>query len=72
VNWLKECLTSDGKISSKRLITLFSFVLIAIGFISNLYFDLSVDKSIFESVQWIVLGGLGATASEKFSKKNKE
>lgn len=69
MDWLKECLTSDGKVSSKRLITLLAFLLIALGFVSNLYFGFTVDPVLFESVQWIVLGGLGATASERFTKK---
>jgi len=69
MNWLQECLTSNGKVSSKRLITILSFILIAIGFLSNLFFNFTVDANLFEAVQWIVLGGLGTVASEGFTKK---
>ena len=57
-----------GKVSSKRVVTFFSFVLMAVGFIANLFFDFTIEEFIYESVQWIVMIGLGATASEQFSK----
>lgn len=72
MSWLKDCLSSDSKISSKRTITLLSFLLVAIGFISNLFFGLKVEEYMFESVMLIILGGLGTTASEYFSKKKSE
>jgi hypothetical protein len=57
-----------GKVSSKRVVTFFSFVLMAVGFIANLFFDFTIEEFIYESVQWIVMIGLGVTASEQFSK----
>ena len=68
-NFLIQCLSSSGKVSSKRLITLMSFILMAIGFISNLFWAKNIDPIIYDSMKWIVLGGLGFTASEKFSSK---
>jgi len=41
------------------------FMLVA--FVSNLFFDYAVEQHMFESLQWIVMAGLGFTASEKFS-----
>lgn len=69
MNWIKECLSSDSKVSSKRLITFAAFILMAIGYISNLYFDFKVDESMSESVKWIVMTGLGTVASEQFKKR---
>ena len=66
---IKNVLSDDGKISSKRLITLLAFIIMCVGFFANLFFDYKVDQFIYESIQWIVMVGLGATASEKFSRK---
>lgn len=66
--WL-SVLRSDGRISSKRLITLLAFALIVFGFVANMIWKFTIDSGIFESVKWIVLGGLGFTASEQFSGK---
>lgn len=63
------CLSSDGKVSSKRFITLLAFLLMAVGFIADLFFGLKVDENVYTSMEYIVIGGLGFTASEQFSKK---
>lgn len=55
--------------SSKRVITLLAFLLVAIGFLSELFFEKKVSPQTFDAMMYIVLGGLGFTASEKFSKK---
>lgn len=68
---IMSILSADGKISSKRLITLLAFILMGVGFIANLILKYTIDASLFESMQWVVLGGLGFTASEKFSGLNK-
>jgi hypothetical protein len=67
--FITNCLSSDGKISSKRLVTLFAFILMGIGFLANLFWDFTIEPAIYESMQWIVIGGLGFTASEQFSTK---
>jgi hypothetical protein len=41
------------------------------GFIGDLFWDLDVKDVIFESMMYIVVAGLGFTASEKFSKNKK-
>ena len=38
-----------------------------IAFTSNLFCNYTVEQHMFESLQWIVMAGLGFTASEKFS-----
>jgi len=67
-NFISSLLSDGGKISSKRLVTLLAFIMMSVGFIANLFWDFSIDRFIYESMQWIVMIGLGATASEKFSK----
>ena len=60
---------SEANPSSKRVITFMAFVLIVIGFIAELFFEKKVSPQTFDAIMYIVLGGLGFTASEKFTKK---
>jgi hypothetical protein len=71
MNWLRSTLNdgTNDTISSKRVITLLSFLLCAAGFISNTWFEIKVDAGLFNSLMYIVIGGLGFTASEKFAAK---
>jgi hypothetical protein len=41
----------------------------SIGFLANLFFDFTIEDNIFEAMEWIVIAGLGFTASEGFTKK---
>jgi hypothetical protein len=66
---MTSVLSSGGKISSKRFITLLAFLMMVIGFAANLFFDLTVEEFMYEAMVWIVLGGLGFTASEKFANR---
>ena len=71
MNWLNSLL-SDGQnstVSSKRVVTLLAFLLCAVGFLTDLYTDKSVTPQVFDSMMYIVLAGLGFTASEKFAPK---
>jgi hypothetical protein len=70
MNALKSMLSDDtGAVSSKRTITFLSFLLCAAGFIANTWFDTKVDAGLFNSIMYMVIGGLGFTASEKFAAK---
>ena len=71
MNWLRSML-SDGtndSVSSKRVITFLSFLLCASAFVGDLVWDLKVDFPVFQSMMYIVIAGLGFTASEKFAPK---
>jgi hypothetical protein len=59
----------DSNPSSKRVITFLAFLLLATGFIAEMFFEKRVNPQTFDSIMYIVLGGLGFTASEKFVKK---
>ena len=59
----------NGTISSKRVVTLLAFVMCASGFITMLYGHV-IDSKIYDSMMYIVVAGLGFTASEKFTKKD--
>jgi hypothetical protein len=62
---------SDGvndTISSKRTVTLLAFLMCAGGFVASIC-GYSVDSKLFDSMMYIVVAGLGFTASEKFTKQ---
>lgn len=61
---------SESNPSSKRVITFLAFLLIATGFLAELFFEKRVSTQTFDAMMYIVLGGLGFTASEKFTKKD--
>ena len=59
----------DGSVSSKRVVTLLAFTLCGVAFIANMFWAVKVAEYMYNSMMSIVLGGLAATASEKFSPK---
>lgn len=61
----------NGTISSKRVVTLLAFLMCSIGFIVSMY-GYQVDSKIYDSMMYIVIAGLGFTASEKFVKKDEK
>ena len=70
MNWLKSMLSDgiNGTVSSKRVVTLLAFLLCAYGFIADIY-GYKITPALFESMIYLVIAGLGFTASEKFAKK---
>jgi hypothetical protein len=58
--------------SSKRVITFLAFLLLATGFIAELFFEKKLNPQTYDVIMYIVLGGLGFTASEKFTSKDKK
>jgi len=71
-NFIQSILASKGDMSSKRLVTLLAFSLMGIAFLSNLYFNFKIDEFLYESMKWIVVAGLGFTASELLSEKYRD
>ena len=71
MKWYHSMLTdgTDDGISSKRVVTLLAFILCAVAFVSNLFWNLTIDEKIFDGMMYIAIAGLGFTASEKFTKK---
>ena len=67
MNFFKNMLSSEGKVSSKRFVTFVCLLVMLIGYTSNLFWDFTIDNDLFQSLQWIVMAGLGFTAAENFS-----
>jgi hypothetical protein len=59
----------NGSISSKRVITFLAFIVCVYGFIADIH-GYKITPALFESMIYIVIAGLGFTASEKFAKKD--
>jgi len=59
---------TNGTVSSKRVVTILAFLLCAYGFVAMIY-GYHVDSKIYDSMMYIVIAGLGFTASEKFTTK---
>ena len=73
MNFITKMLTAEGEshASSKRAITFLAFLLLSIGFLTELFFEKKVSPQTFEVMSYIVIGGLGFTASEKFVNKKR-
>jgi len=65
-------LSSEGKVSSKRFVTFICLLFMLIGYTANLFWDFTIESDLFQSLQWIVMAGLGFTAAENFSPKGGE
>jgi hypothetical protein len=74
MSFLLKMLSGEGEEnpSSKRVITFLAFILLAVGFIAEMFFERKVNPQTYEVFMYIVLGGLGFTASEKFMKREKK
>jgi hypothetical protein len=72
--WLNSLLADGANrtVSSKRFITLAAFTMCSIAFMTELFTSYKVSKEAFDSMMYIVIAGLGFTASEKFSKKDEQ
>lgn len=64
--------SDDTAISSKRVVAFLAFIFCSVAFFANLFFDYDISPFIYESMIWIVVGGLGFTALEKFAPKSKD
>ncbi len=63
--------STNGSVSSKRVVTFLAFLLCGIAFMVDLFTTFEVTPTIFDSMMYIVIAGLGFTASEKFATKSK-
>ncbi len=61
----------DGSWSSKRVITLLAFILVSVAFVADQFTIYKANETLFDSVIYLVIAGLGFTASEKFARKDK-
>lgn len=73
VDYIKGMLADGhGNPSSKRIIATLFAVLIAVGFIANVFYGYKIDDNILDAVMVITVAGLGITGIEKFAPKKTE
>ncbi len=74
INFIVKMLSGEGEQnpSSKRVITFLAFILLATGFIAEVFYEKKLNPQTIDVIMYIVLGGLGFTASEKFTNKDKK
>ena len=63
--------STNGTVSSKRTVTILAFLMCSGGFVASIC-GYNVDSKLFESMMYIVIAGLGFTASEKFTNKEQK
>jgi hypothetical protein len=61
----------NGTVSSKRVVTILAFILCSVAFVAELFWGYKVSSHSFDAMMYIVVAGLGFTASEKFAKDSK-
>lgn len=59
----------DGALSSKRLITFLSFILMGIAFLCNLFFGWKVAEFMYDAMMYITLSGFGVITAENWISK---
>ena len=69
MNFLKEMLSDDAKISSKRTVGFASFFMLICSWGADTFSAFEVKEKILECFMYISVVGLGVTAAEKFGKK---
>ena len=69
LTYIKDMMSDNGVPSTKRWVAVVSTILIAVGYIANLFWDYTIEEFIFNGVMYIVIGTLGITGAEKFAPK---
>ncbi len=59
----------NGSVSSKRVITFLAFIIIGVSYLCDQFTTYKANAILFDSIIYLVIAGLGFTASEKFAKK---
>lgn len=72
--FILNILSNGSSVSSKRVITLLAFLLLALAFILDMFLDIKVSDKLVDVMEMLVVAGFGSTVLEKFSngKESKE
>ena len=71
MKWLSSALNGlDGHVSSKRLVTLISFMCIVVAFLVNVFMDIPLQEHVYDGMLYLVMAGMGFSSFEKFSPKH--
>jgi hypothetical protein len=59
----------NGQKSSKRVIAFLAFMCLAIAFLISMFKEIMLPVFMWDSMMYIVAGGIGVTTIEKFTKR---
>ena len=65
--FILNMLSNGSSVSSKRVITLLAFLLLALAFILDMFLDIKVSDKLVDVMEMLVVAGFGSTVLEKFS-----
>lgn len=57
----------SGSPSSKRVIVMAFSILVGVGYFADLFYGMTVDKTMVDAIMYIIIAGLGITGAEKFA-----
>ena len=69
MSFLREMLSSEAKISSKRTVGFAAFMMLMASWGADTFTEFEVKDKILVCFMYISVVGLGVTAAEKFGKK---
>jgi len=71
MHWVSSMLTDgdNGSVSSKRVVTFLAFTMCSVAFVADQFMGYKANQYLFDAMMYIVIAGLGFTASEKFALK---
>ena len=64
---LSSLFQENGKYSSKRAITICSFIVMLAAFVSNTYYAIPVSEFLIDNFMYIIIGGMGITTAASVS-----
>lgn len=67
--FLKKLASTNGGVSSKRIITIVAAIVLFVSLFLNQIFGLEVNLRFIEALEWIIMAGLTTTVAERFAKK---
>ena len=67
----EQMLSEGSKISSKRVVTLIATGLFTLSILVEMFTPLSISKDSSSNLLYLICFGIGAVASERFTKNNK-
>ena len=72
--FILNMLSNGSSVSSKRVITLLAFLLLALAFILDMFLDIKVSDKLVDVMNMLVVAGFTGTVAEKFAngKEDKE
>ena len=70
--FILNMLSNGSSVSSKRVITLLAFLLLALAFILDMFLDIKVSDKLVDVMEMLVVAGFTGTVAEKFANRKED